>query len=268
DRPVLADSDTVLNGESLAIGAALIMVLLTFGGWNEAGYISAEMRGGSKQMARVMVISILVITSIYLLINLAYLHVLGNDLMASSVAVAVALLRAVMGEQGAVFMGVLVVVAALTSTNATIFTGARTNHALGRDFSFFSFMGDWKSENSTPVNALLIQGGIALFLVFVGSFARSGFQSMVDFTAPIFWFFILCTGLALFILRRKEPKVHRPFKVPLYPVLPLIFCLSSAYLLYSSLLFAGRGTWLAIAVLLSGTVFFFFFKKTDGKSVG
>lgn len=262
DRPVLADSDTVLNGESLAIGAALIMVLLTFGGWNEAGYISAEMRGGSKQMARVMVISILVITSIYLLINLAYLHVLGIDQMAGSDAVAVDLMRAVMGEQGAVFMGVLVVLAALTSTNATIFTGARTNHALGRDFSFFSFMGDWKSENSTPVNALLIQGGIALFLVFVGSFARSGFQSMVDFTAPIFWFFILCTGLALFILRRKEPKVHRPFKVPLYPVLPLIFCLSSAYLLYSSLLFAGRGTWLAIAVLLSGTVFFFFFKKT------
>ncbi|MGO1721601.1 MAG: APC family permease [Sphingobacterium sp.] len=261
ERPLLEQPNSEIAGNSTAIGAALIMVLLTFGGWNEAGYISAEMRGGSKKMARVMVVSILVITSIYLLINAAYLYVLGTDQMAESEAVAVDLMRAVMGERGAFFIGLLVILAALTSTNATIFTGARTNHALGRDFSFFGFMGTWKSKTSTPVNALLVQGAIATFLVFVGSFARSGFQSMVDFTAPIFWFFILCTGLALFILRHKEPNVHRPFKVPFYPVLPLIFCLSSAYLLYSSLLFAGRGTWLAIGVLVSGTLFFFFIKK-------
>lgn len=261
ERPVLEQTTSAIEGNSTAIGAALIMVLLTFGGWNEAGYISAEMRGGSKKMARVMVISILVITSIYLLINAAYLHVLGIDQMAESEAVAVDLMRAVLGERGAFFIGLLVILAALTSTNATIFTGARTNQALGRDFSFFGYMGTWNTKKSTPVNALLVQGAIATFLIFVGSFARSGFQSMVDFTAPIFWFFILCTGLALFILRRKEPNAHRPFKVPLYPVLPFIFCLSSAYLLYSSLLFAGRGTWLAIGILLSGTLFFFLFKK-------
>lgn len=262
ERPSMSPwSSTGIDGGSAAIGAALIMVLLTFGGWNEAGYISAEMRGGSKKMASVMVISIVVITAIYLLINLAYLYVLGIDQMTESEAVAVDLMRAVMGDRGALFIGLLVILAALTSTNATIFTGARTNHALGRDFSFLGFMGNWKAETSTPVNALLVQGAIATFLIFVGSFARSGFQSMVDFTAPIFWFFILCTGIALFILRYKEPHVHRPFKVPLYPVLPLIFCLSSVYLLYSSLLFAGRGTWLAIGILLSGTLFFFFFKK-------
>lgn len=249
------------DGTSPAIGVALIMVLLTFGGWNEAGYISAEMRGGSKKMARVMVISILLITGIYLLINLAYLYVLGIDGMARSEAVAVDVMRVAMGERGAVFIGLLVILAALTSTNATIFTGARTNHALGRDFPAFSFMGRWTAATSTPVNALLVQGVVATALIIVGSFARSGFQSMVDFTAPIFWFFIFCTGLALFVLRYKEPRVHRPFKVPLYPILPLIFCISSVYLLYSSLLFAGRGTWLAIGILLLGTVFFLFEKK-------
>ncbi|HMR20266.1 MAG TPA: APC family permease, partial [Sphingobacterium sp.] len=251
------------DGVSPAIGVALIMVLLTFGGWNEAGYISAEMRGGSKKMAKVMVVSILLITGIYLLINLAYLYVLGIDRMAQSEAVAVDVMRVAMGERGAFFIGLLVILAALTSTNATIFTGARTNHALGRDFSVFSFMGKWTTKTSTPVNALLVQGVVATGLIVVGSFARSGFQSMVDFTAPIFWFFILCTGVALFVLRYKEPHVQRPFKVPLYPVLPLVFCLSSAYLLYSSLLFAGRGTWLAIGILLLGTVFFLFKKKSE-----
>src|SRR5690606_16052367 len=120
-------------------------------------YISAEMKGGSKKMARVMGVSILVITAIYLVINLAYLYVLGITGMASSEAVDVDLMRVVMGEKGVLFMGILVIVAALTSTNATIFTGARTNHALGRDFSVFRFMGDWKTVRSTPMNALLVQ---------------------------------------------------------------------------------------------------------------
>lgn len=252
----------VSPGITPAIGGAMVMVLLTFGGWNEAGYISSEMRGGSKKMALVMITSILIITAIYLLINLAYLNVLGIDGLASSGAVGVETMRVIMGDTGVFFIGLLVILAALTSTNATIFTGARTNHALGRDFPIFSFMRTWKTETSTPVNALLAQGAIAVLLIIVGSFARSGFESMVDFTAPIFWFFILCTGLSLFVLRYKEPHTPRPFKVPLYPVLPIIFCLTSSYLLYSSLMFAGRGAWLGIGVLLLGMVFFFFIPKS------
>ncbi|TYR33270.1 amino acid permease [Sphingobacterium phlebotomi] len=252
----------VSSGITPAIGGAMVMVLLTFGGWNEAGYISSEMRGGCKKMALVMITSILIITVIYLLINLAYLNVLGIDGLVSSEAVGVETMRVIMGDTGVFFIGLLVILAALTSTNATIFTGARTNHALGRDFPIFSFMRVWKSETSTPVNALLAQGAIAILLIIIGSFARSGFESMVDFTAPIFWFFILCTGLSLFVLRHKEPNAPRPFKVPLYPVLPIIFCLTSMYLLYSSLMFAGSGAWLGVGVLLSGMIFFFFIPKS------
>lgn len=259
---ITAAVTTVSSGVTPAIGGAMVMVLLTFGGWNEAGYISSEMRGGSKKMVTVMMVSILLITAIYLLINLAYFNVLGIDGLASSEAVGVETMRVIMGDTGVFLVGLLVILAALTSTNATIFTGARTNHALGRDFSIFSFMRTWKPETSTPVNALLTQGGIAVALIVIGSFARSGFESMVDFTAPIFWFFILCTGLALFVLRHKEPHTPRPFKVPLYPVLPIIFCLTSSYLLYSSLMFAGRGAWLGVGVLLLGTVFFFFIAES------
>lgn len=252
---------------SPALGGSMIMVLLTFGGWNEAGYISAEMRGGPRKMATVMIGSILVITAIYLLINLAFLNVLGIDGIAASDAVGVDVMRATVGETGVFFIGVLVMLAALTSTNATIFTGARTNQALGRDFRFFLFMAKWNPKSSTPVNALIVQCAVATGLIVIGSFARSGFQSMVDFTAPIFWFFILCTGLSLFVLRRKEPHIHRPFKVPLYPVLPILFCLTSGYLLYSSLLFAGTGALLGVGVMLLGTVFFFFIPRSasDGR---
>ncbi len=252
------------SNPSLAMGLAMVFVLLTFGGWNEAGYISAELKGGSKKMVPVLMIGILVITSIYLLINLAFLNVLGIGKMAASEALGVDLMRATIGETGVVLIGALVVIAALTSANATIFTGARTNYALGRDFSIFSMLSKWNNKTSSPINAFIVQGLIALLLIAIGATMRNGFESMVEFTAPVFWFFFLATGIALFVLRIKEPKIKRPFKVPLYPITPIIFCLVCAYLLYSSLMYTGLGALIGVAVLVLGT-FFFFFIKEGGK---
>ncbi|MBK1440325.1 amino acid permease [Parapedobacter sp. ISTM3] len=242
---------------SSAIGLAMVFVLLTFGGWNEAGYISAELKAGSRKMVQVLVISILAITAIYLLINWAFLHALGIERIAASEAVGIDLMRVTLGEPGVLLIGVIVAMAALTSINATIFTGARTNYALGRDFEVFGRLGKWNSKTSSPVNALILQGMIALALIVLGALTRDGFQSMVDFTAPVFWFFFLATGVALFVLRAKEPGVVRPFSVPFYPVTPLIFCGSCAYLLYSSLAYTGIGALVGVAVLLLGMLFFF-----------
>ncbi len=252
----LADIPSVTTNTTPAMGLAMVFVLLTFGGWNEAGYISAELRAGSRKMVNVLVISILFITAIYLLINLAFLYVLGIERMAASEAVGVDLMRAIMGEPGVFLIGVLVAMMALTSVNATIFTGARTNYALGRDFKIFAPLGKWNTNTSSPVNAFLVQGLIALALIGLGAFTRGGFESMVEFTAPVFWFFFLAIGIALFVLRIKEPNVPRPFKVPLYPLTPIIFSGSCAYLLYSSLTYTGMGAMVGVGVLLLGTLFF------------
>jgi amino acid transporter len=98
------------------------------------------------------------------------------------------------------------------------------------------------------------QGLIALALISLGLVTRSGFETMVEYTAPVFWFFLLLVGIALFVLRKKEPHRERPFRVPLYPLTPLIFCLSSAYLLYSSLVYTGLGALVGIGVLLAGVL--------------
>lgn len=241
--------------ESSAIGLAMVFVLLTFGGWNEAGYISAELRGGSRKMVQVLIFSIVLITAIYLLVNWAFLNTLGIERMAASEAVGIDLMRVTLGEPGVIFIGLLVVMATLTSVNATIFTGARTNYALGRDFHVFGWLGRWYSKTSAPVNALIAQGAIALALIGLGAVTRDGFQSMVDFTAPVFWFFFLATGVALFVLRAKEPGTHRPFKVPLYPLTPIVFCAACVYLLYSSLAYTGIGALVGVAVLIAGTLF-------------
>ena len=234
------------------MGLALVFVLLTFGGWNEAGYISSELKDGSRKMVSVLIISILIITMLYLILNLAFLNVLGFNRLANSDTVGASAMYVLFGSTGEWIFALLIAITALTSVNATIFTGARTNYALGKDTKQLSFLGQWSERTSSPVHALWVQAGIALLLIFIGSIARNGFEAMVEFTAPVFWFFFLSVGISLFVLRQKDSNIHRPFKVPLYPLLPLLFCGMCAYLLYSSVAYAGRGALLGIGIVFSG----------------
>ncbi|MBD1892102.1 amino acid permease [Coleofasciculus sp. FACHB-SPT9] len=233
-------------------GMAMLFVLLSYGGWNEAAYISAELRNVNRNMVRSLLVSIGIITTIYLAINFAYIHGLGLANMAASEAVAADLMRRAVGEPGAWFISFLIAISTLGAINATIFTGARTNYALGQDFSLFSFLGRWHHRASTPANALLVQGAIALALVFLGTLTREGFKTMVDYTAPVFWFFFLLSGISLLVLRVREPQVVRPFRVPLYPLTPLLFCAICAYLLYSSVAYTGVGALVGVAVAIAG----------------
>lgn len=233
-------------------GLALLFVLLSYGGWNEAAYISAEIRDVKRNMVRSLLWGIGIITTIYLLINLAFLHGLGLAGMAQSQAVAADLLRRTFGNPGALFISFLIAISTLGATNATIFTGARTNFALGQDFSLFRFLGRWQPRPSSPIPAFLLQGAIALALVGLGTMTRKGFETMVEYTAPVFWFFFLLTGLSLFVLRHRDPQRSRPFTVPFYPVTPLLFCAVCAYLLYSSLAYTGLGATVGIAVVALG----------------
>jgi basic amino acid/polyamine antiporter, APA family len=239
-------------GGTVSIGGAMILVLLTYGGWNEAAYLSGEIKDVRRNMVRALMLGIGVVTVLYVSINYAYIRVLGLEGMRSSQAIGADLTRATLGDVGAVILIVLVVSAALSTVNATIFTGARTNFALGRDFPLFQFLGRWKSDGETPANALIVQAIIALALVGLASWARSGIQTMVDYTAPVFWFFFLLTGIALFRLRRQTPEAPQPFRVPLYPVTPLLFCATCSYMLYSSVTFTGRGAIIGMVIVLAG----------------
>ena len=267
--PDAAASSTASGGGSMGssqFGMAMVFVLLTYGGWNESAYVSAELKHVQKNMIRALLISLGLITTLYLLVNWAYLSGLGLGGMSGTDAVAADLMRATLGETGAIVLSVFVAIAALSSTNATIFTGARTSFALGQDASLFSVLGVWDDGANTPANALWIQGGIALALVGVGAATRQGFESMVDYTAPVFWLFFLATGVSLLVLRRTEPDVDRPFRVPLYPLTPFAFCLASVYMLWSSLAYTGVGALLGAGVLLAGVPLLWFRERAPADS--
>jgi amino acid transporter len=243
---------------SSSLGFMMLFVLFTYGGWNEAAYVSGELRDVQRNMVRVLVTSLLLVTALYVAINWAYLHALGLSGVAKSEQVAADLLQRAFGEVGAQVMSVMVAISALTTANATVFTGGRSSYAFGRDFREFGFLGRWSARTGTPVNGLLVQAVISAALILLGVLTQQGFRAIVEYTAPVFWSFFLLTGIAFFVLRSKDANISRPFRVPLYPIPPILFCMMCAYLLYSSVTFLGTGALVGVAVLAIGGLLLLF----------
>jgi APA family basic amino acid/polyamine antiporter len=240
------------SGIVAGLGFAMIFIMLTYGGWNEAAYLSAELVDVRHNMLRVAVLATVLIGAIYILLNGAYLKVLGVEGVRASSAVGADYMGRLLGPGGAIAVSCLICVAALTTLNATIFTGARSAYALGRDFSLFAPLGRWNARAQGPVAALLVQGALSLSLVGFGAATRQGFSTMVDYTAPVFWFFLTLVGASVFVLRARGGGAKTTFRVPLYPVTPAVFCLGTLYMLHASVSYTGLGALVGLAVVALG----------------
>ncbi len=239
-----------------AFGLAMVFVLLTFGGWNEAAYVSAEVRGGHRAVVRTLVVSIGIITLAYLVFVGGVLHGLGFEQLKASQAIGVDVIERALGPVGGQLIGVIVAIAALTLMNSTMIVGARSNYSVAQDWQVLRFMGRWQGERHAPVVGFVVQAAVALALIVFGALEKDGFSTMVEFTAPVFWFFFMLSGIALLVLRRRDPERPRPFRVPWYPVLPLVFVATCAYLLYSSITYAEsqNASYVALVVMISGAL--------------
>jgi APA family basic amino acid/polyamine antiporter len=202
----------------------------------------------------------------------AYWQGLGLTAMAKSDTLAADLLQVAFGADGGRIIAVVVAIAALTSINATILVGARTSYAAGCDWPALRRLALWDALRGTPTTAMRVQCVAALLLVVLGTLTGSGFKSMVEFTAPVFWLFFLLSGLSLFVLRVREPATERPFKVPLFPLLPLLFCLMCAYMLWSSLSYVysqslggWNAAWIGVAVLIAGLAVLLAIRRLSGE---
>ena len=249
---------------SKGLGMAMVFVLLAFGGWNESAYVSAEIKNPERNIVKSLIIGLSCVTIVYLLVNLAYLRVLGLHGVAASRNVAQDLVKARLGESFVPLITLCVVSAVLSSVNATIISGARSNYALGRDFKVFGWLGVWNARSSTPFASLVVQCLIARGLVLLGTAidVETGFETMVAYTTPVFWFFFLLVGVSVFVLRRKDVGTRRVYRVPFYPVTPILFCLIALFMLKSGFdyililpdigRYSGVGAAIGIAVLLLG----------------
>jgi basic amino acid/polyamine antiporter, APA family len=227
---------------------ALILVLFTFGGWNEMAYVAAEVKNPSQNIVRALVLGTIAVTVLYLLVSAAFLGTLGLSGVANSHAIATDTVSTLFPKYGAAFIAALICISALGATNGLIFTGARISYALGVDHRLFRALGRWNARTGTPVRALLLQGLIAVCLILLlGSFVNA-----ILYTAAAVYSFYLATNLAVIVLRFKEPHVQRPYRVTGYPLTTIVFCLVCAFLIQSAASYKPGVAQGALLILLLG----------------
>ncbi|MDB9823080.1 amino acid permease [Deltaproteobacteria bacterium] len=262
-NPVPAETSAITYG---GLELALILVLFTFGGWNEMAYVAAEVKHPRRNIVRSLVIGTILVTVLYILINGSFLHSLGQEKMSSSQAIAVDTLGAVAPGMASKAISILICISALGAVNGLIFTGARISYAMGAEHRSFRGMGKWSPRFGTPTWALIVQGCLSLaILLFAGSFIDT-----ILYTAPVVWLFFLATGISVFVLRHKEPQTERPYKIYGFPAPAVIFCASCIFMLYSSVTYALAmkpiGLITVVCVLISG-VFVYWFTDVRGRVI-
>jgi basic amino acid/polyamine antiporter, APA family len=239
---------------------AMILIVFTYGGWNDMAYVAAEVRDPSRNILRALVLGTTAVMGIYLLANIAFLHALGFHGVGQSQAVAADVAELALGAWGGRSISLLICISTLGAINGMIFTGARIYYAMGQDHRFFALVGRWSPRFGTPAWSLVIQAAttLAVVLGFGSLRGLDGFERLVNFTQPVFWSFLLASGISLFVLRRREPGHPRPYRVPGYPLVPLLFCGGCAVIVYASFAHAidersWEGLW-SIGLMAVGAV--------------
>jgi len=232
----------------LPLSLALILVLFSFGGWNEMAYVAAEVKDARRNITRALILGVAGVAVLYLLLNGAFLYTLGYSGLANSKAVAAESIATMFPEVGRRLISALVCISALGGVSGLVFTGARISYAVGADHAAFRIMGQWHPRTGTPVRALLVQGAIAAALVL----ALGSFVDTVLYTAATVYAFYLATTVAVVVLRFREPGVERPYRVTGYPVTPLVFAAVCAYLIYSSATYKPLNAAISCGIVLLG----------------
>jgi APA family basic amino acid/polyamine antiporter len=243
-------------GRSPDLGLAMVLVLFAYGGWEDVTYVAAEVRDPTRNLRRALVLGTAAVTLLYLLGTAAFVRSLGYAGLAGSDAAAADVLRRPLGDGAARAISLLVSVCALGAMNGMILTGSRITYAAAPDHPVLRRLGRWDGRRGVPMRSLLLQSAITVGSLVAFGRSPNGFDRMVVFTAPTFWTFYLLVGVALIVIRVQEPALPRPYKVPLYPVTPVLFCLTGAFMLQAGLTYAwdnrtAEAFW-TVAALASG----------------
>lgn len=235
--------------------AAMAAVLYSYLGWNEAAYVAREVRHPQRNLPLALILGTLAVMVIYLGVNAAYLVGLGFDGARGTQAGPADIISLAFGVGGRQVITVLIVITVLGSMNAMILTGSRIFAAMGRDHAIFRPLSRWHPRWHTPIWSLALQTTWTIgLIVLVNRFwhGKDGFSVLLDCTTPVFWLFFLLTGLALCVLRHTDPHTERPFRVPLYPLTPILFCLWCGFMLVGALVSMPVESLAGLGILLAG----------------
>jgi APA family basic amino acid/polyamine antiporter len=210
-------------GASLARACA--SVIWSYDGWIGVSNIAGEVMAPDKALKRMIVTGMLVIVVLYMGANVAYIFSMPTEAMVREKAgIAARLMSTIVGPVGGKVIGVCIMASVLGALSANLLAKPRVAYAMARDGLGFRFLGHAHARFATPDTAILVQAAIAVILVLT----LAEFDTLTTYFVVVEWLALIFGVGSVFVLRRKLPNVPRPFKTPLYPLVPLVFVLGTA----------------------------------------
>lgn len=278
-KATIVDNNTVTSIASLsgwaliaALGMAMVGSLFSADAWNNISFAGDEIVNPEKNIVRSMVIGTMVVTGIYLLVNLVYLFVLplkgspeGTDVIsrgiqfASNDRVATAVAEAVGGAKSTIAIAVLIMISTFGCANGCILSGARVYYAIAKDGLFFRNMAKL-NKKGVPANALWLQGLWAALLCLSGTYGN-----LLDYVIFAVLLFYILTIAGVYILRKKRPDAPRPYRAWGYPVLPALYIFLAGMVCFILLLYKPAYSWPGLLIVALGIPVYYLFRNTIAK---
>jgi len=238
--------------------AAMVSALWAYDGWNNVSMVSSEIRDPQRNLPRSLIFGTAAVILTYLLINIAYFYVLSPSQVAASHRVAADMMSSLYGRAAAGAVTVAVLISIFAALNGSILAGSRVPYAMARDGLFFRIASVVHPRFKTPGNSMI------MLCVWSSVVVLSGwYDDLYNFVIFGSWILYLMTAVSLFVLRRKQPFLERPYRVTGYPVVPVLFVCVAGLLLVTTLQTRPRESLMGLGLMALSVPFYFYWKRRN-----
>lgn len=261
DNPVKSQSSQFKEIDFLPMFfSAMLSAFWAYEGWNNVGFLGGEIKNPKKNIPIALALGTTIVMVLYVCVNAAFFKLADipfyNQIYQQDNQVAAIAGIKQVWVMGGLFISILIIVSTFNSTNNSLMTAPRIYYAMAKDGLFFKKAGVSHPKFLTPHKAILLQLFWCLVLIISGSF-----NMLTDMLVFVAFIFYGCGAFGVIILRRKMPNENRPFKVPLYPVIPLVFTLFSAFLVYYSIVQSPGYAIIGLFLVAMGVPLYYFFNR-------
>jgi APA family basic amino acid/polyamine antiporter len=239
--------------------AAMVAVLWAYDGWNNVNMVASEVQNPHRNIPKALIMGTLAVAALYLAANLAYFFILSAAEVGAGDRVAAAVARKFMGAAGGAGVAIAAMVSIFAALNGSILSGSRVPFAMARDGYFFTALERIHLRHRTPHFSILLLCGWASLLTLSGRY-----EELYTYVIFASWILYGMTTASVFVLRRKRPDLHRPYRTLGYPVVPAVFVLVAAFLVAVTLRDSPRESLLGLALLAAGLPFFSYWRRRRG----
>jgi len=237
--------------------AALVAALWAYDGWNDLNMVSGEVRDPGRTIPVALIAGVALVAVLYIAVNGAVQYVMPAATVAAAPVPGSAATQIAIGHWGALLVSAGMAISMLVTLNGTIMSGGRIPFAVARDGYFFKALAEVHPRFHTPSLAIVVQAVMAMLLLLVGG----KFKDLFSLAIFAEWLFYMIAASTIFVFRRREPDVPRPYKTWGYPVVPALFIVAAAVLLYYTFTDNLRNSFLGTLVILAGIPVYWYFAK-------